>query len=166
MSIPQTIRVSSAANREAHFAGELPVTELPRLREALASDDGAVAVDVLVWKSSGYPALSGTLQGTLQLECRRCGETFGLALMHKLDLRLVSSEEEEARLLRDCEPYWVQDDELELRELIQDESLLALPMLPRCESCENVANAASEPAPTNEESRRENPFAALKKLKL
>ncbi|TXH04164.1 MAG: hypothetical protein E6R07_09510 [Nevskiaceae bacterium] len=166
MSIPQTIRVSSAVNREAHYVGELPVKALPRLREALAGDGGSVQADLLAWKSSGYPALSGTLRATLDLECRRCGAVFAYALAHKLDLRLVSSEEEEARLIRDCEPYQVQDDELALHELIEDETLLALPMLPRCESCENVRKEASATTPETEMPRRENPFAALKKLKL
>ena len=166
MAIPKIIRVSSAVNREAHYAGELPVKALSRLTEALADDAGTLQADLLAWKASGYPALSGTLSGVLNLECRRCGKAYALALAHKLDLRLVASEEEELRLLKDCEPYWVQDDELSLHDLVEDETLLALPMLPRCESCENEAGAAPQTAREAEEPRRENPFAALKNLKL
>ena len=166
MAIPKIIRVSSAVNREAHYAGELSVKTLPRLVDALADDEGVLQADLLAWKASGYPALSGTVSGVLNMECRRCGKTFGFTLAHKLDLRLVTSEEEELRLLRDCEPYWVQGDELELHDLVEDETLLALPMLPRCESCENMAGGAPETARETAEPRRENPFAALKKLKL
>jgi uncharacterized protein len=166
MSIPQKIRVSSAVVRQAHYAGELPVKVLPRLLESLADDQDVLQVDLLTWKVSGYPALTGTIEGPLHLDCRRCGKPYVLALRHKLDLRLVSSEEEEQRLLQDCDPYWVQDDELMLRELVEDELLLALPMLPRCDSCENIANGAPQTVRMIEEPRRENPFAALKKLKL
>lgn len=165
MPIPQKIRVSTAVVRRDHYAGELPLNALPRLAGLITDDAGVVKVDLLACKIMGLPALTGVMEGSLHMECRRCDKPYQVNLRHELDLRLVSSEEEEQRLLQDCEPYWVQDDELALRELLEDELLLALPMLPRCDSCENIVNGAEKSAPT-QEPRRENPFAALKKLKL
>lgn len=165
MPIPQKIRVSTAVVRREHYAGELALNGLPKLSGLLVGDTGTVQVDLLACKIMGLPALTGVMEGMLHLECRRCDKPYQTPLRHELDLRLVSSEEEEERLMQDCEPYWVQDDELALRELLEDELLLALPMLPRCDSCENIVNGAAQAAPT-QEPRRENPFAALKKLKL
>jgi uncharacterized protein len=164
MSIPQKIRISTAVSRREHYVGELQLDSLPRLAETLTERGDAVQVDLLACQIAGHASLTGVIEGPLHLECRRCGKPYLLALRHELDLRLVASEEEEQRLLSDCDPYRVQGDELPLRELLEDELLLALPMLPRCNSCENVANAVPGPVQT-EEPRRENPFAALKKLK-
>ncbi len=165
MPIPQKIRVSTAVVRREHYVGELALNGLPKLSGLLVGDAGVVQVDLLACKIMDLPALTGVMEGVLHLECRRCDKPYQTPLRHELDLRLVSSEEEEERLMQDCEPYWVQDDELALRDLLEDELLLALPMLPRCDSCENIVNGAAESAPT-QEPRRENPFAALKKLKL
>ncbi|MGH8541089.1 MAG: YceD family protein [Stenotrophobium sp.] len=165
MSIPQKVRASTAVKHQQHYAGAVAVNTLPRLVEALAGGDGELQVDLLARKSAGYPALTGTVGGTVMLNCRRCGQAYASPLDLKVDLRLVQSEEEEARLWKDCEPYWVQDDTLLLREVVEDEVLLALPMLPRCDSCENIASAAPDTGRA-EQARREkqNPFADLKKL--
>lgn len=165
MPIPQKIRVSTAVVRREHYAGELALGSLPKLAGLLTDSAGVVQVDLLACKIMGLPALTGVMEGSLHLQCRRCDKPYETTLRHELDLRLVSSEEEEERLMQDCEPYWVQDDELALRELLEDELLLALPMLPRCDSCENIVNGAA-PAVPEQEPRRESPFAALKKLKL
>ncbi|PTU33207.1 YceD family protein [Stenotrophobium rhamnosiphilum] len=170
MPIPQKIRVSTAVNRREHYVGELALSTLPKLSGLLADDASVMQVDLLACKIIGLPALTGVVEGPLKLECSRCNKPYQLGLRHELDLRLVSSEEEEQRLMQDCEPYWVQDDELALRDLLEDELLLALPMLPRCDSCENIVNGigagATESAAPKQEPRRENPFAALKKFKL
>lgn len=166
MPIPQKIRVSTAVVRREHYVGELALSSLPKLSGLLTDSAGAMQVDLLASKIMDLPALTGVMEGLLHLQCRRCDKPYATNLRHELDLRLVSSEEEEERLMQDCEPYWVQDDELALRELLEDELLLALPMLPRCDSCENIVNGAAPPAAPEQEPRRENPFAALKKLKL
>src|SRR3546814_6525071 len=76
-----------------------------------------------------------------------------------IDLRLVETEEEEQAVLHEADPYLVQDDRLPLREIVEDEILLALPMLPRCESCENVVQASPQPKAEDETVRREvNPL--------
>lgn len=165
MPVPQKIRVSTAVVRREHYVGELDLSALPKLAGLVTDKAGVMQVDLLACKIMDLPALTGVIEGSLHLECRRCDKPYQTALRHELDLRLVSSEAEEERLMQDCEPYWVQDDELALRELLEDELLLALPMLPRCDSCENIVNGAAKTAP-EQEPRRENPFAALKKLKL
>ena len=48
-------------------------------------------------------------------------------------LRLATSETEERRLLDVGEALLVEDDNLPLRQILEDELLLALPVAPRCE---------------------------------
>ncbi|WP_169577570.1 YceD family protein [Sinimarinibacterium sp. CAU 1509] len=163
MSIPHEVRASVAVTQEQHFCGDLPLAAMPRLSEALADDAQSVSVDLMADTRSGWPRLHGSLSGTLQLQCLRCDRVYAWPLNAQLDLRLVESEaDEDSDSIGSADPYWARADRLPLRELVEEEVLLALPMLPRCETCENAVLAAL-PAPGVEPvAKRENPFAALK----
>ncbi|NKF22482.1 YceD family protein [Solimonas marina] len=113
-------------------------------------------------KSHGRQMLSGTIDGELTLRCQRCEGPMPWTLHVDVDLRLVETEEEEAAALHEADPYLVQDDSLPLQEVVEDEILLALPMLPRCESCENIVQAAPQEDRDEAVRREPNPFAALK----
>jgi len=130
--IPAKVKASRALHRGERYAGRLPVRQLPRL--AVVSADGAGELDVDLWaeKDPQGEWLKGHVRGTLPLTCQRGLHPYDWACDLDLALRLVHSEAEEARLLKEFDPYWVRDDELPLREMIEEEVLLALPMLPRC----------------------------------
>ncbi|MFA5939911.1 MAG: YceD family protein [Sinimarinibacterium sp.] len=165
MSIPREVQASVAVAQEQHFQGELAIRSCERLREAVVADPAAspLKVDILADARSGWPRFHGRVSGQVDLECRRCGRRFGYPLDVPVDLRLVRDEAEERTVLAEADPYWAENDRLPVRELIEEEVLLALPMLPRCESCENdIANAPS-PAPEESSEKPENPFAVLKR---
>ncbi|MBI2383844.1 MAG: DUF177 domain-containing protein [Gammaproteobacteria bacterium] len=164
MSIPQRIRASLAVAHGERHSGTLPLAGFSRLREALADAAGDLRVELAgAHDSLGHPVLDLHAAAELRLLCQRCMTPFGWTLDRRAALRLVATDEEEARLMNECEPYRVQDDWLPLHEIVEDEVLLALPMLPRCPSCENAVRSAPEPERADP---RPNPFAALKDLKL
>ncbi|HVT34166.1 MAG TPA: YceD family protein [Nevskiaceae bacterium] len=166
MGIPATVSASGAVAKAQRYEGDLSLTAMPRLAQLVRPEAHAVQVQLVADDKSGYPRMHGEVSGTLPLECQRCGRAFDWPLQAAIDLRLVRDEQHEHDLLGDCDPYLVRDDQLPLRELIEDEVLLALPMLARCESCENSVNAAPAAVQEGPAVRRENPFAALKdKLK-
>jgi uncharacterized protein len=107
--------------------------------------------------------MNGKIDGTVQLVCQRCLKPFQWPFDLDVQLRLVRSDAEAAQLLQDCEPYEVREDVLPLQEMTEDEVLLALPLMPRCKTCENAVHSAEPPQP--DEPKGSNPFAALKKLK-
>jgi uncharacterized protein len=163
LGIPAIIRVSSAAAHAERSEGDLALKSLHRVVDLLAEPSGSVKVSLQAGASNGVATLAGDIGGDLPLSCRRCGRTYAWSLRTRLDLRLVQSEAQERALMQEVDALLVENDELMLRELVEDEILLALPMLPRCETCENAVNAAPEVAPpVVEPSVRENPFAALK----
>lgn len=162
MGIPQVVRASGAVAQEERYHGELPVQALERLRESLATPDAVLQVRLQAKSLGGYPQLSGSITGRLPLQCRRCDKLYEWPLDVHLLLRLVENEDQERALMQDSDPYWVQDDQLPLREIIEEEVMLALPMLPRCETCENIVQAAPVAKADDAPVRRENPFAALK----
>lgn len=160
MSIPAVIQASAAVAKSAHYEGPLSLKLLPRLAAQVVAG-GPLQVDLRAGRESGYAHLQGSVDAVLTLVCQRCEKPFDWPLAVQVDVRLVSSEAEEQTAMQDSDPYCVQDDQLPLRELVEDEVLLALPMLARCESCENSVNAA--PAKVRQpEPKRENPFLALK----
>jgi uncharacterized protein len=167
MGLAPEARASIALEREHRFTGALRLAQCSRLSaEVLDAGDAALQVDLQADRRSGWPRLHGSVDGVVRLECRRCGKAFAHAVHLAMDLRLVFSEAEERSALADAEPLLVEDDRLPLRQIVEEEVLLALPMLPRCESCENDVNQAlaSSQAPEQEApAPRDNPFAALKR---
>ncbi|QHS08957.1 DUF177 domain-containing protein [Sinimarinibacterium sp. NLF-5-8] len=170
MAIVRETRLSSALAQHSRWQGTLALVQCDRLCQAVSPEasDTLLQVDISVDDRKGWPRLHGRIGGCLGLHCQRCEKSYGLDLDIALDLRLVSSEQQERALQSECDAYWVQDDLLPLQTLIEDEILLALPMLARCEACEAAvqADVAHEPA-TEPEVQRVNPFAALRQqLKL
>lgn len=152
------------------FAGELAVKNLPRLVQAIGGDKGSIKVHLVADRGSGFARLHGKLEGVLNIRCQRCGKRYDWSLDAAVNLRLVFSEPEEKAALQGSDPYLVENDELPVKELVEDEVLLTLPMLVRCKTCENAISAAAPAKKAKQkeevETRRDNPFAALKgKLK-
>jgi uncharacterized protein len=135
-SLPKYVKASTAVARRERYAGHLSLAQLPRLLQAAAADEGELQVELQFGRdAAAAPQLAGRVQGGVPLHCQRCLRPFDWPLDLSLDLRLVDSEAEEARLMQACEPYRVADDRLPLLELIEDEALLALPIAPRCPGC-------------------------------
>ena len=132
--IPLRVKASQAVSRHEAFAGSVPVAKLPRLAASLAQSSGALQVELQATRDEeGQDWLHGEIRGRLPLTCQRGLHAFDWDCDVALSLALVESEAEEEKLLRDTESYLVEDDELPLRDLVEDEVLLALPMTPRCE---------------------------------
>jgi uncharacterized protein len=131
--LPVFARLTASMPLPAHYAGTLPVAKLPRLAEAIAASEGDLTVGLDLFRDGRGPLrLAGSLRGTLRLVCQRCLKPFLWTLDAPIALCLVFSEDEEARVLHDEEPYRVEDERLPLHELVEDEALLALPFAPRC----------------------------------
>jgi len=168
MPIPQSVRASTAVSQSQAYRGALPLRSFERLTPSLADDAGELQIELHAGKTHGRALLRGSIDGALSLRCLRCDQPYVWPLQLQVDLQLVESEEEEQSVLHEADPYLVQDDQLPLREIVEDELLLALPMLPRCETCENIVRAGADKASpetqasTEDAHGKENPFAALK----
>jgi uncharacterized protein len=136
MPIPATVQAERAIARGEQFEGDLELSSLERLAEfAPGSLHGSLAASRDV---AGQAWLKGTLDGTLRMACQVCLGPVDWSFRLPVELALVRTEEEEERLLASAEPCLVSDDRLALHEIVSDEVLLALPMMPRCATCENT----------------------------
>ena len=117
----------------------------------------------------GEPQIWLHIQGhtVARLECQRCLQPLNEALQVDRRLRFVAGEDEAARLDEESE-----DDvlalvpRLDVFGLLEDEFILALPLVPRHGTCPqplDVASATAPPVAVDE--ARPNPVAALASLR-
>lgn len=129
--LPQRFKASEAVARRQQLEGVLAVAQLPRLSEALSG-----AADLLTVSLQFRPhprsvgRASGSIRGLLPLTCQRSLQVFMWPLDITFDWVMVRDEAEEERLLADADPVMLEDEQLLLHEAIEDEVLLALPLIP------------------------------------
>ncbi|NNC55026.1 MAG: hypothetical protein HKO07_04805 [Pseudomonadales bacterium] len=159
--------------------GSIALAALPRLSGAVlaASEPFAVAID-FAENEFGKRTLKVRIDGTVALECQRCLKPVDVAVTADSNLTVVAHDEEARARLRDLDPLIVEGDELEVFALIEDELLMALPIIalhpqPDCAgpgnelgaSASAVSQGSDESAQVQPGEQRENPFAVLRDLK-
>ncbi|HEX5092503.1 MAG TPA: DUF177 domain-containing protein [Burkholderiales bacterium] len=139
--------------------GTWPVSEFPRLRDALYDDQGSIAYELRgVRDLQGRPGLALRVTGTMRIACRRCLEAVVVRLDEDTQLWLARTQAE-----IDAQPVAAEGPdgivagrEMGVRDLVEDELLLALPYAPRHENCP----ARGDAAPGTQQS----PFAGLRSM--
>jgi uncharacterized protein len=147
------------ASAGATQQGTWPLRDFPRVRDMLASDAGEVAYEIAgVRDERGRPGLRLKVRGTPALRCQRCLEAMPFEVRTDETLVLAASLAEIHAEPADAHApdRVVAGREMSLRELIEDELILALPYAPRHEEC-LAAGAADDGA-------RASPFAGLRGL--
>jgi uncharacterized protein len=147
------------ASAGATQQGVWPLSGFPRLRDVLANDAGEVAYEVSgVRDERGRPGLRLRVNGTLALRCQRCLEPMPFDVHTDETLVLASTLAEIHAEPADAHApdRVVAGKEMALRELIEDELILAVPYAPRHESC--------IPAGAGDSAEKISPFAGLRGL--
>jgi uncharacterized protein len=145
--------------------GVKPVAEMPRLTKDCADASGSIAWGVQgATSKQGYPQLTLTVAGTVQLMCQRCLTPFAYEIASSTRLMLAKDDEhaDEIDAILDDEAIdvIVGNRAMDVNDLIEDESLLALPFSPKHEVCPDVRMLDAL------KTEKELPFASLKSLKL
>jgi uncharacterized protein len=169
---PAELDVAAFAKQAAELEGQWPLAELERLRASVLPDSQATP-DTVTWRVAGehrkskggefQPWLHVSAHGEVQMECQRCLKPVAVPLSADRSFLFVQGEAAAAELDAESE-----DDVLaltrvlDLRLLIEDELLLALPLVPRHETCPQPLAFAQEAPPEDEVP---HPFAALASLK-
>lgn len=151
------------------FEGTLPIASLRRLCEALASSDGEVSFELDFGRDSlGTSYVDVRASAPLSLICQRSLEPFVLPVALQARLGLIRDERDEAGLPPECEALLVAEDgRLSPADVIEDELLLALPLIPVNPDYSLPAEVTGhDPEPGSASAvHAENPFAVLRELK-
>ena len=147
-----------AARRE--FEGRIPLAAMTRLRDALLEPDGDVRYTLAFGTDAlQVPYAELRIEAELPLECQSSLRRFVLPVQLVQRLGLIRDEADEAALPEDYEALLVEaDGMLHPAALVEDELILALPVVPVSPGAEVVER---DFAPTVEETAQANPFAAL-----
>ncbi|RZL32411.1 MAG: DUF177 domain-containing protein [Rubrivivax sp.] len=176
--VPEKLDIAALAHDDATLSGDWPAASLGRLADSAAPEAPAGGWPAVGWSLHGeirqpkgakaQTWLHLTARAQVALTCQRCLQPVEAGIEIDRWLRFVDTEAEAAALDVDSD-----DDVLALprhmdaRELIEDELLLALPLVPRHDVCPEPlvhVDELDEPG-TEEEAERPNPFAALAALK-
>lgn len=172
---PLHLDVAPFAAQGAELRGAWPAAELPRLTEATRAESVVEPNDPVHWQAVGEsreqrgapPQVWLHLQAHTAVwqQCQRCLQPLREGLAVDRSFRFVRDErqaaEEDADSDEDVLPL---SKSLNLRELVEDELILALPLVPRHEVCPQPLLQPSEGPPAEPE-ERPNPFAQLAALK-
>jgi uncharacterized protein len=171
-SVIDAIRASRAGSK-VHLKERLD--HLPRLREVGVGDESNVGVDVTFSLLEGAPTFAGELSGELVVTCQRCMQPMRVLLDEPLEVVLVSSEADLAKDFGNYEPVLTDLQRFDLRWFIEEQALLAMPLVARHEddvACDasapedgGLAEQASDAAPVEEIAPpAQKPFANLRDL--
>jgi uncharacterized protein len=147
------------ASAGATQQGTLPLSGFSRLRDLLASDAGEVAYELEGLRDGrDRPSLRLAVRGTLQLKCQRCLEALPLEVDEDELLVLAATQAEIDADPTDAEApdRLLAGKAMAVRELVEDQLILALPFASRHERCKAAAAAR--------DSEKTLPFAGLKGL--
>jgi uncharacterized protein len=129
--------------RHGELDGELELASLPRLAGLLHSTAGSVRASLRL-RQRGVGSVAATLEldTTVELMCQRCLEPFAQPIKERLELMLVEPEASGASTPEGYEPVELDNGRLLPAGLIEDELIVAIPLVPkhaRIEDCGSLA---------------------------
>lgn len=169
--LPHFIDPIYAAQHDKQFVGRVNFDHLKRLHTQVLRTEQDVEVKLLFFVDAELklPAFTMKLDTTLSLECQRSLRPFALPVQTEIKGVFVES----MALTEDIPPDWdvfeLEETKLSLLELIEEELLLNIPMVPMDPtSVMDYQNDTSQPSldESTAETETQNPFSALKGLKL
>lgn len=145
------------AGAGSSLRGAWAAGEFPRLRTLLHDATGSVEYELHgVRDEFGRYSLDLQVAAELRLTCKRCMEAVGVELHEAATLWLARSQSElDAQPLTAAGPDGiVATKDMAVRDLVEDQLLLALPYAPRHDICSAQGSAAPV--------ERQTPFAGLR----
>jgi uncharacterized protein len=161
---------SLVAGGDREFA--FPLAELPRLESSLAEPVGQARGSVTFEQVLGVPVASIAVTADLRLVCQRCMQAMDWPVESRSRVALVHDLAAADRLPDGLESIIVENDRVSVRDLVEEELLLALPVVPKCEagdtcsrlSAQAVAVETPEALEAAEPIATQTPFAQLGEL--
>lgn len=167
--LPAQIAPFRLARQGQILSGKLELAKMKRLAEALSENEGEVGVELHFGvDEQGTCYARGHLNTRVKMICQRCMQPVTLPIDSEVALGFVSSDDQARNLGPEYEPCMVGNDPLALAELVEDELILALPIVALHEesSCAPILEQLQHEAEASDQTQdKPNPFAVLSELK-
>ena len=162
-SLPDQLKLFNFAKKEISLSGLYQISDFPRITEIASNKKDNVRVELSFYlKNNKTPCVEGIIELYIVLTCQRCLDNLSIALKVNFNLAFVRNDQQSEELDSHYEIYVIEEEELATFDLISDEILLSIPMVPTHDyDCIKEINEQEIV-----EGKSENPFAILKKLKI
>jgi uncharacterized protein len=163
MKLPQFFEPWRMAQTRQQLTGEVDISGSERLKELSKQRHQRVHLAVAFYQDEQKRAiLEGQVTCQLEAQCQRCLEAMTIDVDEQFRLALVHSNEQARRLPAHLEPLLLTAPHVAVLKLVEDEILLALPIVPKhrsadCRSPSRLTSKVQQP--------RHQPFQQLAALK-
>jgi len=167
MALPAQIDPRKLALQGIALEGVFAVRDLTRLSASVERVNGALtALLQFSLDESRQPLVTGEASVSVDVICQRCLDVVTVELKTAIALQVVWSEDHIANVAPDYEAWIVVDKIADLDVVIEDELLLALPIVNyhKIEECTGSAFDSKADADM-EEATIDSPFSVLQQLK-
>ena len=152
------------ARSSSELAGVVDAAQLPRLAELQCRTPGIRFRLKGGMNARDKPSLNMTLSAELELTCQRCMQPLVFALDTGVSLELSRNQTEIGSAEDEVDRILAKRD-MDVAALVEDETILALPMIPRHEHCEAAPEGAHPAVIEAGMAKPASPFGALAALK-
>ena len=164
-ALPEIVDPWRMVQARRSFQGRLPLSALRRLATSLATTEGEVDYELDFGKDEfGVSGVRVRAIAALPLTCQRTLETFEFPVSIDARLGFIANEDDEAALPAGYEPLLLDEGGLRPADVIEDELILAVPIVPVRPGTQEMQHEWKGSDPVEAEPKP-NPFAALKKAK-
>lgn len=168
-SAPSKVDLVLFAKQGRLVRASMAIADLPRLTGLLADASGEALLDLQFEQDSGRRSVvRGSISATVNVTCQRCLEPMALVLEPQVNVAMIASEDQADALPEEFDPLLCPGGEFALAEFVQDELILALPVIARHEddaSCSPLTADAPGGDGVAPAEVKDNPFAVLSTLR-
>ena len=165
--MPDLVDCARLAEAAAALQRVYELGGLSRLKDVLAEPRGTLCARFAFSKlASGRAGAEVKFEATPQLVCQRCLQGFAMPVSGASRIEFASSDEaDDADAEREC--FRMESGQVSLRELAEEELLLALPLAAACSTpltCGRAPRYATDNEASEAAGEMRRPFSALQEL--
>jgi len=123
--------VDTLVGTETTLDFTIPLAELPRVAHELTSKDGEAKGHVRFSRQQGQAVADLEVSAQPEVVCQRCMQPMRWPVKVKSRVALVSDYDSADRVPQEMEVFLVEADSVSVRDLVDEEVMLALPNVPR-----------------------------------
>jgi len=144
------------------ITGHVDLSTLTGFCSYLQSDQGQVDVQLHFSRDNAHrPTIRGKAEiKGVQIGCQRCLDAISIDIIGEMNIAIVLNEEQAQKLPTEYDPWLLEDKKLDMRELIDHEMILNIPIVAYHSDCE-VATGFGQEETVQE---KPNPFEGLQAL--
>lgn len=165
--LPVFIDPKRLSQENGHLKGKFALAQMERLHADLCEIKGNVYIDwSFAFDEHRHPTIQGRVQAQLSMYCQRCLQPMEWAIDAEVALVILAEGQEEEDLPTGYEVLTLTKTPVSLITLIEDELILALPLVAKHAVCPSNEYQLPETFSKSEKHNfQPNPFQVLSELK-